>query len=131
MQRRPFLFGLSALAGVLALGLPSLAHAQAAQAAVEAAKQSDRADLMALGAEVAVGELAEFSGPTFVAVPGSNRSLAAAAGAGAFARVVIGPEGGFAPGEVEALRATPVSLGRTVLRIETAAVAAAAILGQP
>ena len=98
--------------------------------AVEAAKQSERADLMTLGAEVVVGELAEFSGPTFVAVPGSNRTLAEAAGAGAFARVVIGPEGGFEPGEVEALRATPVSLGRTVLRIETAAVAAAAILGQ-
>src|SRR5262245_42251730 len=98
--------------------------------AVEAAKQSDRSDLMALGAEVAVNELTEFSGATFVAVPGSNQTLAEAAGEGSFARVVIGPEGGFAPGEVESLRATPVSLGRTVLRIETAAVAAAAILGQ-
>src|SRR5262245_23753490 len=98
--------------------------------AIEAAKQSDRSDLMTLGAELSVGELAGFSGPTFVAVPKSNLTLAEAAGDGTFARVVIGPEGGFAPGEVEALRATPVSLGRTVLRVETAAVAAAAILGQ-
>jgi 16S rRNA (uracil1498-N3)-methyltransferase len=98
--------------------------------AVEAAKQSDRSDLMTLGAEVSVAELASFSGPTFVAVPGAERTLAEAARGGLFARVVIGPEGGFAPGELEALRATPVSLGRTVLRIETAAIAAAAILGQ-
>jgi 16S rRNA (uracil1498-N3)-methyltransferase len=98
--------------------------------ATEAAKQSDRSDLMTLGAEVTVAELAGFAGPTFIAVPGTNQTLAEAAGDGAFARVVIGPEGGFAPGEVEALGATPVSLGRTVLRVETAAVAAAAILGQ-
>lgn len=39
MRRRGILFGLSALAGALALGLPSQAQAQAAQAAVEAAKQ--------------------------------------------------------------------------------------------
>jgi 16S rRNA (uracil1498-N3)-methyltransferase len=98
--------------------------------AIEAAKQSDRSDLMSLGAEVTVAELAGFAGPTFVAMPGADRTLAEAAGDGNFARVVIGPEGGFAPGEIEALRATPVSLGRTVLRVETAAVAAAAILGQ-
>ena len=97
---------------------------------VEAAKQSDRSDLMTLGAEVTVDELAGFSGSTFVAVPGAPQSLARAAESAAFARVVIGPEGGFAPGEIEALKATPVSLGRTVLRVETAAVAAAAILGQ-
>ncbi|HZL72809.1 MAG TPA: RsmE family RNA methyltransferase [Planctomycetota bacterium] len=98
--------------------------------AIEAAKQSDRSDLMTLGAEVTPEELAGFSGRTFVADPTANQTLAEAAGAGAFARVVIGPEGGFAPGEIETLKATPVLLGRTVLRIETAAIAAAAILGQ-
>jgi 16S rRNA (uracil1498-N3)-methyltransferase len=98
--------------------------------AIEAAKQSDRSDLMTLGAEATVDEIAGFTGPTFVAVPGADRTLLDAARDAAFARVVIGPEGGFAPGEIDALRATPVSLGRTVLRIETAAVAAAAILGQ-
>lgn len=98
--------------------------------AIEAAKQSDRSDLMTLGAEVTPEELAGFSGPTFIALSGTDRTLVEAAGAGAFARIVIGPEGGFAPGEVEKLGAIPVSLGRTVLRVETAAVAAAAILGQ-
>lgn len=40
---------------------------------------------------------------------------------------VLGPEGGFAPAEVDALRAAgyaPVSLGPSVLRVETAALAA-------
>lgn len=97
---------------------------------IEAAKQSDRSELMTLGAEVTPEELAGFSGRTFVAVPGADQTLAEASGTGVFARVVIGPEGGFAPGELESLCATPVSLGRTVLRVETAAIAAAAILGQ-
>jgi 16S rRNA (uracil1498-N3)-methyltransferase len=41
--------------------------------------------------------------------------------------VLIGPEGGFSPGELRRLQAagfTAVSLGETVLRVETAAVAA-------
>ncbi|HEX2972242.1 MAG TPA: RsmE family RNA methyltransferase, partial [Tepidisphaeraceae bacterium] len=42
----------------------------------------------------------------------------------------IGPEGGWTEGEIELFQKaalTPVSLGATILRIETAAVAAAAI----
>ncbi|MGQ9455440.1 MAG: RsmE family RNA methyltransferase [Armatimonadota bacterium] len=45
--------------------------------------------------------------------------------------VIIGPEGGFAPWEAESLRdggAVPVSLGKRILRCETAAIAACAIL---
>ena len=44
---------------------------------------------------------------------------------------VIGPEGGFEPGELETITAagaTGVSLGRSVLRVETAAVAALAMI---
>ena len=45
--------------------------------------------------------------------------------------ILIGPEGGFAPEEVERLRAlpcaTPVSLGPRILRADTAAVAAATL----
>ncbi len=43
---------------------------------------------------------------------------------------VIGPEGGFSPNEVELLtqNATPISLGPTVLRAETAAIACACTL---
>jgi 16S rRNA (uracil1498-N3)-methyltransferase len=45
--------------------------------------------------------------------------------------VVVGPEGGFTPGEADRLRAAgyhPVSLGPFTLRFETAALAAAAIV---
>ena len=45
--------------------------------------------------------------------------------------VLVGPEGGWAPGEEETIAAhgfEPVSLGRPVLRAETAALAAAALL---
>ena len=45
--------------------------------------------------------------------------------------LLVGPEGGLERGEVEALRAlsaTPVTLGRRVLRTETASVAALAVL---
>lgn len=45
--------------------------------------------------------------------------------------VIIGPEGGFTPREAESAReagAVPVSLGRRILRCETAAIAACAIL---
>ena len=46
--------------------------------------------------------------------------------------LLVGPEGGFAPDELQRLsahpRALPVSLGPTILRAETAAIAAVAIL---
>jgi RsmE family RNA methyltransferase len=85
---------------------------------------------MTFGAEITADELAGFAGPTFVALWGADQTLADASKGAPFARIVIGPEGGFAPGEAELLGATPVSLGRTVLRVETAAVAAAAVLAQ-
>lgn len=45
-------------------------------------------------------------------------------------RLFIGPEGGFAPGEIalaQRLGATPVTLGRRILRAETAALVAVAL----
>jgi 16S rRNA (uracil1498-N3)-methyltransferase len=42
--------------------------------------------------------------------------------------IVVGPEGGIAPAELEAFKADPVRLGDTVLRTSTAGVAAAAAL---
>jgi 16S rRNA (uracil1498-N3)-methyltransferase len=40
--------------------------------------------------------------------------------------LVVGPEGGIAPGELDAFAVDPVLLGDTVLRTSTAGVAAAA-----
>ena len=63
------------------------------------------------------------------ASPLAGQSAAAARAGG----ILIGPEGGLAPHEWEALDTygyvTPVSLGRNTLRAETAAMAALAILG--
>jgi 16S rRNA (uracil1498-N3)-methyltransferase len=42
--------------------------------------------------------------------------------------VVVGPEGGIAPAELDAFGLDPVRLGDTVLRTSTAGVAAAAAL---
>ncbi|WP_344219856.1 16S rRNA (uracil(1498)-N(3))-methyltransferase [Kribbella sancticallisti] len=42
--------------------------------------------------------------------------------------IVVGPEGGIAPAELDAFTAEPVRLGDTVLRTSTAGVAAAAVL---
>ncbi|HET6297625.1 MAG TPA: 16S rRNA (uracil(1498)-N(3))-methyltransferase [Kribbella sp.] len=42
--------------------------------------------------------------------------------------VVVGPEGGITPAELEAFKAEPVLLGDTVLRTSTAGVAAVAVL---
>lgn len=51
------------------------------------------------------------------------------------AALLVGPEGGFAPAEVEALRhhplVTPVSLGARILRAETACLAGLALLQAP
>lgn len=61
---------------------------------------------------------------------GDRAAALRAAGSGPWA-ILIGPEGGFAPEEAEALRAkdfaTPVSLGPRILRADTAAVAAMAL----
>ena len=45
--------------------------------------------------------------------------------------LIVGPEGGFSEGEVNALKSAgyePVTLGKRILRAETAAVAAAAVI---
>jgi len=109
---------------------PSKAH-RMERIAAEAAKQCGRDRLMELRPERKVEDLAREGGTTFVADPeGETTLLRAALGATGEIRVVIGPEGGLTPEEREALGGVRVSLGSGILRIETAAVAAAAVLAQ-
>ncbi len=86
--------------------------------AVAAAKQSG-APVLRIGAERPVEELAA---EALLLRPGAAEPLAPGG-----ATVVVGPEGGLTPAE-EARFPRRRSLGRTILRIETAAVAAAARL---
>lgn len=108
----------------------------------EAAKQSGQARSMAVREPMALAvaiETCAGGGPAWYGAPGAARSLAKAIGdavagdaASGGASIWIGPEGGFSPEEVALLGqsgAQAVSLGGTILRVETAAVAAAAVWG--
>lgn len=104
--------------------------------ALEAAKQCQRdrllealppLDLAGLVAAAGAHDLALLADPH--QAPPLREALPAAPPARVL--LAIGPEGGFTPGELERLRAAglhPVRLGRTVLRIETAAAALVAAL---
>jgi 16S rRNA (uracil1498-N3)-methyltransferase len=114
--------------------------------ATESAKQSRRAGVMRVAEPATLAAaMADADGATAAgrrpsgwfldtgpaAVPIREALAAAAAAAASAGRLTlfVGPEGGWTPGEVDRMRAaglTPVSLTRTILRVETAAVAAAA-----
>ncbi|MBX3127514.1 MAG: 16S rRNA (uracil(1498)-N(3))-methyltransferase [Polyangiaceae bacterium] len=102
------------------------------QIALDAARQSGRPDVPELGPFAALGEvLAEVDAPLCLLLhpAGGQPLLAALSGAPADAGLVllIGPEGGFSDAERGLAREhgfSPVTLGRLVLRTETAAVAA-------
>lgn len=104
--------------------------------AEEAAKQCRRSDVPEVGAPLPFAEALEsFSthGMRLFLWEGKGRPLLVALGAPAQGQdigVFVGPEGGFAPEEVDALipRAEAVTLGPLVLRTETAGIAAAAVL---
>ena len=94
----------------------------------EAAAQCRRAQLPDV---TPVAELADFAGRPDVVVAdragGSIENLPAVSGSAR--TVVVGPEGGFDPGELEAFDgAYRLSLGPHVLRAETAPIAAVAVL---
>ena len=103
--------------------------------AAEAAKQCGRARVPELaepcGFEAALDDIARrelmivpyelHTGAGINALPGTPRDIG----------VLIGPEGGIAPEELDALLArgaTPVTLGSRILRTETAAIAAVTML---
>lgn len=100
----------------------------------EAAKQSGRARIPEIAGPVEVDELA-LAPRSYVGEPSAEEGLgdvlrSVASGDGPW-MLVTGPEGGFDPTEVASLAArgaTPVRLGRSVLRAETAPVALAAVL---
>jgi 16S rRNA (uracil1498-N3)-methyltransferase len=94
--------------------LPSLQKQQGW--AVSALEQSRGSWLMALGEGLL--DWADLERPLAVCVPGSPDSDEK------FRTVAVGPEGGFAPGEVPD-DACGVGLGETILRVETAALTAA------
>lgn len=101
--------------------------------AVESAKQSRRAGVMSIGNLVSVEHaMASRDGMMLVAstAPGGDPLRLVEVDAQS-ATVFIGPEGGWTDAELErfaAAKARPISLTATVLRLETAAVAAAAVL---
>lgn len=97
---------------------------------IEAAEQCDRTALPALGEPQKLMQLLEGWPPerSLLFADESGGEPMAAALAPAPAAILIGPEGGFAPEERDAIRALPqarpVSLGPRILRADTAAVAA-------
>ena len=101
--------------------------------AIEAAEQSERLDVPQVRLPVPLERLIQewpAERPLFVcAEAGAARPIAMAAQefAGRPAGFLIGPEGGFAPSELDALRkvpfVVPVGLGPRLLRAETAAIA--------
>ena len=100
----------------------------------EAARQCGRADVPAVSVAASLGAAVDALGPgTQVLVLDEEeraRPLSHALGDGA-AAVVVGPEGGLSRAEVAALTAkgaVTVTLGRLVLRTETAALAALAVI---
>jgi 16S rRNA (uracil1498-N3)-methyltransferase len=77
---------------------------------------------------VRVAELAALPGLVVAAVDGGDADALPPPREGEWV-VAIGPEGGFAPDELTAMRAAPrLALGPFVLRAETAAIAACAAL---
>jgi 16S rRNA (uracil1498-N3)-methyltransferase len=112
-----------------------------ARIATEAAKQSRRAGVMRIGELTRVGDaLAAVAGSPgragwyFSTAPDARPAAEAAAALppGAPVCAFVGPEGGWSDDELSRFAAaglTPVRLTHTVLRVETAAIAAAALIG--
>jgi 16S rRNA (uracil1498-N3)-methyltransferase len=103
----------------------------------EASRQCGRADVPAVDAPVAL--LAALAAPGLPAVrlvlweQQRGRPFRSALGTPAPTVVLVGPEGGFAPGEIAAAEAAgfvPVALGPRILRVETAAIVAVALVAE-
>jgi 16S rRNA (uracil1498-N3)-methyltransferase len=100
----------------------------------EAARQCGRADVPMVSAPAPLATaLAEPDLPErrlILSTDGAGQPLRALLAGPAPTALLIGPEGGFTAGEIDAARAAhflPVSLGRRILRVETAAIVAVAL----
>lgn len=103
--------------------------------AAEAAKQCDRSSVPPVEGPfdlpTAIGAL---PAPLLFALPGARRLDPAAFAAGGAGTLLVGPEGGLAPPEADALEAgggVAAGLGPRVLRLETAVVAALTLALSP
>jgi len=111
-------------------------EARLAAIAIEAAEQSERLTVPTLHAPTRLPVVLSSWPPDrhlFAALErGTARPLRSTEGPAA---LLVGPEGGFTPAEVEALRGhplvIPVSLGARILRAETACLAGLALLQAP
>lgn len=106
------------------------AIARLSRAVIEASKQCERNRLMEIAPPREAIEyfVADVRGTKLIAEPGGEQ-LGSLAQDVTQLVVAIGPEGGFTPTELKAAMENgwrPVSLGRSILRIETAAIAVAA-----
>jgi 16S rRNA (uracil1498-N3)-methyltransferase len=122
------------------VGERSVAHPPASRArrwqtiAEEAARQCGRADVPEILAPTSFAGGLELAGcPTRLVLWEDERQLSmrsALPPEGGALALLVGPEGGLAPGEVEQARAagfTTVGLGPRILRVETAAIVAVAL----
>jgi 16S rRNA (uracil1498-N3)-methyltransferase len=97
---------------------------------IEASKQCGRNLLMEIAPPAAaIDYLATAGGARYVADPAGRPVARIALGADAAVAIAVGPEGGFTAAELDAADFAGwqrVSLGRAILRVETAAIAGAA-----
>lgn len=100
--------------------------------ALESAKQCGRAWVMEIGEPIALAQALGGNGPAVVVADAEGGRYAKAGGDGTGVRLLIGPEGGWSDAERGLIGAaagvTLARFGPHVMRIETAAVAAAAIV---
>ncbi len=105
--------------------------------AIEAAEQSERLTIPRLHPPQSLAALLDgwpADRPLFAALERAPDAAALSAAPGK-AGLLVGPEGGFTPAELDALRnhplVTPVRLGPRILRAETACLAGMALLQAP